>query len=54
MIDPSRLADLTWQKEESSALRRLAASMLEQPFAHLLREIESEKALAKKQRDADA
>ncbi|GAA5965764.1 hypothetical protein JCM8115_000918 [Rhodotorula mucilaginosa] len=42
------------KKEESLALQRLASSMLDRPYSQLLREIEREQTLAKKQREADA
>lgn len=42
------------QKEESTALKRLASSMLERPYSQLSREIGHDKTMAKKQREADA
>ncbi|BGP29547.1 Chromosome transmission fidelity protein 18 [Rhodotorula toruloides] len=42
------------QKEELAALEQLASSMLEKPYHQLLREIEHDAAMAKKQKNADA
>ncbi|BGP22340.1 hypothetical protein Rt10032_c07g3187 [Rhodotorula toruloides] len=41
------------KKEELAALEQLASSMLEKPYNQLLREIEHDAALLKKQREAD-
>ncbi|KAL7336939.1 P-loop containing nucleoside triphosphate hydrolase protein [Rhodotorula toruloides] len=42
------------KKEELAALEQLASSMLEKPYHQLLREIEHDATMAKKQREADA
>ncbi|GAA5979308.1 hypothetical protein JCM10908_002874 [Rhodotorula pacifica] len=42
------------KEEESTALMRLASSMLERPYDQLVRDIEYDKILARKQREADA
>ncbi|GAA5879108.1 hypothetical protein JCM3774_005574 [Rhodotorula dairenensis] len=47
-------ATLESKKEESTALKRLASSMLDRPYIQLLRDIEHDKNMAKKQREADA
>lgn len=48
------IGDIDAQKEELAALEQLASSMLERPYHQLLREIEYDAAMLKKQQEADA